>query len=116
MRRDLRARTKDFALRIVRMYRALPKTTEAQVLGRQVLKSGTSVGANYREAYRARSDAEFLAKMGDSLRELDETAYWLELLVESEIVPADKMAALQDETNQLIAIFTTIIKNKKDGK
>jgi four helix bundle protein len=82
-------------------------------LGKQVLRSGTSVGANYREAFRARSDAEFLAKMGDSLRELDETAYWLELLVESGIVPSEKLADLQDETDQLIAIFTTIIKKKK---
>jgi four helix bundle protein len=78
---DLRERTKDFALRVVRMFSALPKTTEAQVLGKQVLRSGTSVGANYREAFRARSKHEFIAKCGDSLRELEESAYWLELLV-----------------------------------
>ena len=113
MRQPLRGRTKLFALRIIRMYTQLPKKTEVQVMGKQVLRSGTSVGANYREAYRARSDAEFVAKMGDSLRELDETAYWLELLVESNNVPSNKMADLLDETNQLIAIFTTIIKNKK---
>ena len=83
---DLRERTKEFALRIVRMFSAVPKTTEAQVLGKQVLRSGTSVGANYREAYRGRSKAEFIAKCGDSLRELEETAYWLELLVDSSIV------------------------------
>ena len=70
--RDLRDRTKDFALRVVRMFSSVPKTTEAQVLGRQVLRSGTSVGANYREAYRGRSRAEFIAKCGDSLRELEE--------------------------------------------
>jgi four helix bundle protein len=70
---DLRKRTKDFALRIVRMFSALPKTTVAQVLGRQVLRSGTSVGANYREAFRGRSRAEFISKCGDSLRELEET-------------------------------------------
>ena len=116
MRQPLRERTKIFTLRIIRMYTQLPKATEAQVMGKQVLRSGTSVGANYREAYRARSDAEFIAKMGDSLRELDETAYWLELLVESNIAPSNKMAVLLDETDQLIAIFTTIIKNKKDGK
>jgi four helix bundle protein len=110
---DLKERTKAFALRIIKLYTALPKRTEAQVMGKQVLRSGTSVGANYREAYRARSDAEFIAKMGDCLRELDETTYWLELLVEADIVPAPKLAPLMDETDQLIAIFTTIVKKKK---
>jgi hypothetical protein len=70
--KDLRRRTKEFALQIIRVFSELPKTTEAQVLGKQVLRSGTSVGANYREAYRARSRAEFIAKCGDSLRELEE--------------------------------------------
>ncbi|CAN5555905.1 four helix bundle protein [soil metagenome] len=83
---DLRDRTKGFALRIVRMFSALPKTTEAQVLGKQLLRSGTSIGANYREAFRARSKAEFIAKCGDCLREIEESAYWLELLVESGVV------------------------------
>lgn len=110
---DLRERTKALALRIIRMYMTLPSTTEAQILGKQVLRAGTSIGSNYREAYRARSDAEFIAKLGDSLKELDETAYWLELLVEAGIVPANKLSSLMDETNQLIAIFTTIIKKKK---
>ena len=85
--KDLQIRTKEFALRVIRLYCALPKSTEAQVLGKQVLRSGTSVGANYREANRARSRAEFIAKIGDCLKELDETAYWLELLSESSIVP-----------------------------
>jgi four helix bundle protein len=111
--KDLKIRTKSFSLRIVKMYAQLPKTTEAQVMGKQVLRSGTSVGANYREAYRSRSDAEFVAKIGDCLKELDETEYWLELLVESEIVTSAKMADLLDETNQLIAILTTITKNTK---
>ena len=75
--RDLKQRTKAFALRIVRMYSALPKEAVAQVLGKQVLRSGTSVGANYREANRGRSKAEFIAKMGDCLKELEETEYWL---------------------------------------
>ena len=111
--RDLAEGTKRFALRVVAMYSTLPKSTEAQVMGKQVLRSGTSVGANYREANRARSKAEFIAKLGDSLKELDETAYWLELLVESGIVPAPKLASLQDECNQLLAIFTTVSKNAK---
>lgn len=106
-------RTTDFALRVVRMFVGLPKTEEARVLGRQVLRSGTSVGANYREAQRARSKAEFIAKIGDCLKELDETSYWLELLVRSEIVSEAKLANLRDETDQLLAIFTTISKNAK---
>ena len=114
MSTDLRQRTKTYALRIINLYTALPKTTVAQVIGKQLLRSGTSVGANYREAYRARSTAEFLAKMGLCRQELEETAYWLELLTESETIPAPKLTALQDETDQLLAIFTSIIKRTKD--
>ena len=148
------------------MFSALPKTTEAQVLGKQLLRCGTSIGANYREAYRARSKPEwsewderhrryrregsgervgrranqFIAKCGDSLRELEEwselgsrdmdsqtregsgradgnsasqTAYWLELLVEAEIVSTDKLRPLQDECDELTAIFVTILKRSK---
>jgi len=110
---DLRERTKAFALRIVRLYVMLPKTTEAQVIGKQVLRSGTSIGAHYREASRARSDAEFVSKIGIALQELDETSYWLELLVEAEIVPSGRLDALQQETEELIAIFVTIVKKVK---
>jgi len=110
---DLRERTTAFALRIVKMFTALPKSAEAQVLGKHVLRSGTSVGANYREAFRARSKPEFISKLGDCLKELDESAYWLELLVESGMVPAMRLSALQDECNQLTAIFTTIAKKSK---
>jgi four helix bundle protein len=110
---DLRVRTKEFALRIVRMFVALPKTEVARVLGKQALGSGTSIGANFREAHRARSKAEFVAKVGDCLKELDETSYWLELLLESNIVPAAKLSALQDECQQLLAILTTISKKSK---
>jgi four helix bundle protein len=113
---ELRERTKLFGLRIVKMFVALPKSDEARVLGKQVLRSGTSVGANYREAHRARSKAEFVSKVGDCLKELDETAYWLELLTESGIVKPTKLAALQDETNQLLAILTTISKNTKNPR
>lgn len=83
---DLRVRTTSFGLRIIRMFPALPKTTEAQVLGKQVLRSGTSVGANYREAFRARSRPEFISKCGDCLREIEETGYWLDLLIDGELV------------------------------
>jgi four helix bundle protein len=111
--RDLRERTEEFALRIIRMYTALPKTPVAKVLGGQVLRSGTSVGANYREACRARSKAEFVAKCGDCLKELDETDYWLGLLVKSGTVEDRLMAHLIAETGELTAIFVTIIKNTK---
>ena len=110
---DLRTRTREFALRIIRLYSSLPKTTEAQVLGKQVLRSGTSVGAQYREGQRAKSDADFINKNEGALQELDETAYWLELLVESNIVPAEKLAPLQKETDELIAIFVTIVTKVK---
>src|SRR4030095_15218800 len=110
---DLWRRTKEFALRIIRMFGTLPKSAEAQVLGKQLLRSGTSVGANYREAFRARSKAEFIAKVGDSLREIEESAYWLELLVEGRIVPVGKLDALCKETDELIAIFVSILKTSK---
>jgi four helix bundle protein len=111
---DLRDRTKAFALRIIQMFPSLPNTTEAQVLGKQLLRSGTSVGANYCEAYRGRSKAEFISKCGDSLRELEETAYWLELLADAKIVPVEKLLAVRKECDELIAIFVTILKRSKD--
>ncbi len=111
----LRQRTKAYALRIIKLYSALPKTTEAQVLGRQLLRSGTSVGANYREGYRARSDAEMAAKFSICIQELDETAYWIELLVESGLVSEPLLAPLLDETSQLIAMFTSAVR-KLRGK
>ena len=110
---DLSERTKSFALRIIRLYTALQKGTLAQTLGKQVLRSGTSVGANYREAKRSRSRNEFIAKIGDCLKELDETAYWLELLTESEILSDSKTRALSTECDELIAILTTISKKTK---
>src|SRR5207253_134222 len=106
-------RTKEHALRIIRLYRALPKETVAQVLGRQGLRSGTSVGAHYREATRARSPAEFISKINGGLQELDETAYWIELLTESNVLPARKTSALSAETNELMAIFVASINTTK---
>ena len=112
---DLTIRTKDFSLRIIRMFSALPKTTAAQVMGKQVLRSGTSVGAILREANRSRSKSEFISKIGDCLKELNETAYWLELLTDSGILAPAKFAALREECDQLLAIFTTISKKTKSG-
>jgi hypothetical protein len=144
MKTDLKKRTKEFALRNIRLFGALPKRTEAQVLGKQLLRSATSVGASYREANRARSDSEFIAKIGICLQELDDeerqlgdggttaaeaqrrehfrvplgrkceqSSYWMELLIEAEIIFADKRQDLQDETEQLLAILTTISKKVK---
>ena len=103
---ELRKRTKRFALRIIRLYRSLPLKNDAQVLGKQVLRRGTSVGANYRAAGRARSRAEFASKLGIVVEEIDETGYWLELMIESGIVSAEKLTELCAEARELTAIFT----------
>src|SRR5438132_12300360 len=110
---ELKTRTKSFALDIVRVFSALPRRTEAQVLGRQLLESGTSVGAQYHEAQRAKSDRDFVSKIEGSLQELEETEYWLELLAESGFGPTERLNLLKRETNELISIFVTIVKNAK---
>ena len=101
-----RDRTKDFALRVIRLYRSLPFRTYTQVLGKQLLRCGTSVAANYRAVCRARSKAEFVAKMGVVVEEADEAVLWLELMAESGIVALDKTEALLREANELTAIFS----------
>jgi four helix bundle protein len=112
--KDLRARTKAFALRILRLYAALDKTSaEAQILGKQLLRSGTSVGAHHREAHRARSTAEFISKMEGGLQELDETGYGLELLVEGGLVPEARLTDLCRETQELTAIFVSSVRTAK---
>lgn len=103
----LRDRTKAFAIRIIHLFRALPKSPDAQVIGRQILRSGTSVGANYRSACRARSRQEFAARIGIVLEEADETVFWLELLDETGAVKHERMADLLTEARELTAIFTT---------
>jgi four helix bundle protein len=103
---QLRERTKSFAIRIVRLFRSLPNSREAQVIGNQVLRSGTSIGANYRAVCRARSRAEFIAKLGVVVEEADETIFWLELLADTAVVPADKLKDLITETHELTAIST----------
>ena len=112
-RQDLRQRTKAFALRIIKLYTALPKSVEAQVLGKQILRSGTSVGAHYHEACRAKSDADFIHKVEGGLQELEETFYWLELLGEANIFSEDRLKPLHQETEELIAMFVTMVKNVK---
>jgi four helix bundle protein len=111
--RDLRLRTRSFALRIVRLYTKLPKSAEAQVLGKQLLRSGTSVGAHYHEATRARSDAEFISKLEGGLQELEETVYWLNLLIDSGIVKKEQLSDLCEEANELAAILVTSVKTVK---
>jgi four helix bundle protein len=102
---DLRQRTKEFALRIIKLFRALPKTEEARILGRQVLRSGTAVAANYRSACRARSRADFISKIGITVEEADETAFWLELIVGASIIKRSKLESLLAEANELVRIF-----------
>jgi four helix bundle protein len=110
---DLKERTKLFALRIVKLYRSLPKSQEALVLGKQILRSGTSIGANYRAASRARSRAEFVAKLGIVLEEADETEYWLELITETGIFPEARMQELREEAEELVSIFVASLRSAK---
>ena len=102
---ELKERSKQFAIRVIRLFRALPKTDVARVLGRQLLRSGTAVAANYRAVCRARSKAEFIARIGVVVEEIDESVLWLELLVETDIVPLARMESLLAEANALLAIF-----------
>ncbi len=111
--KDLKVRTKQFALRVIRVFTSLPTTTVGQTLGKQFLRSGTSVGAHYREACRARSDAEFISKIEGGLQELEETIYWLELVVEAELIPADRLADLLQEASELNAILTASVRTVK---
>jgi four helix bundle protein len=110
---DLSSRTRAFAVAIIRFHSELPRTAEAQVIARQLLRSGTSVGAHYREATRARSDAEFISKLEGGLQELEETRYWIELLRDADIIPWPRLVDLDAEADQLTAIFVTIARNRK---
>ena len=110
---DLKVRTRKFALRVINLYCAMPKRTESQVLGKQMLRSGTSVGAHYREALRARSTAEYISKLEGGMQELEETMYWFELIVDSEIFSKPRISALAKEADELMAILTTIVKRQK---
>jgi four helix bundle protein len=106
-------RAKAFALRIVHLFTSLPRTDVARVLGRQMLRSGTSVGAHGREAFRGRSTAEVISKLEVAIQELDETMYWLELLVQAEIVSAERVESLLAEANELLAILVASVKTMK---
>ena len=111
---ELRARTKKFALDIVRLVESLPRTRVASILGVQLLRSGTSVGANYRAACRGRTPAEFVSKIGIVIEEADESLYWLELLADSGAVKPEMVADLMKEANELVAIFTASSKTVRN--
>lgn len=103
---ELRERTKRFAMRIVRLFRSLPRTPDAQVMGKQLLRSGTSVAANYRAVCRARSRAEFIARMGMVVEAADESLFWLEMLHDNKVLEPARLEPLLDEAKELTAIFT----------
>jgi len=110
---DIADRTQAFALAVIRLYTNLPRSTTAQVIGRQLLRSGTSVGANYREARRSRSPAEYVSKVETALQELDETDYWLQLLVGADILKPERIASLRNEADELLSILVTCTRKAK---
>jgi len=110
---EFKARTKAFALRILRLVGALPKTRSSDVIGKQLLRSGTAVGANYRAACRARSQADFVAKMGIVEEECDESVYWIELLVESEEI---KKALVEDLLREANEILSMVVASRKTAR
>jgi len=113
---ELKKRLKEYALRIIRLYEALPKSGAVHVITHQLLRSGTSPGAQYREACRAKSDADFISKIEGALQELDESEYWLELLIDGGYETEKKLKPLRDETNELMAIFVSIVTRTKSKR
>lgn len=113
---ELKKRTKQFALRILKLTAALPHNEEARVIRNQLARSGTSVASNYRASCRARSRAEFIAKIGTVIEEADESCFWLELIIEGDFLPAVKVASLLEEANELTAIMTTSRKTAEERK
>ena len=110
---EFRDRTKSFAMRVVRLYQSLPSRPDAQILGKQLLRSGTSVAANHRAVYRARSKAEFISKICVVLEEADESVFWIELLGDCGIVPKRKLEALHKEAIELVKIFSAARRTSK---
>ena len=114
--KGLEARTKRFALQVIELFSTLPHSPVAQVLGRQLLRSGTSVGAQYREAMRGKSLADFISKMEGSLQEIEETRYWLELLLESGTLSEDRITPVKKEADELVAMFVASVRTAKRNK
>lgn len=109
----LKLRTYVLARRIVKLVLAMPRITVGNVLGKQVLRSGTSIGANYREAMRARSRAEFVAKLGDCLKEAEETSFWLELIMDESVIPPARVSDLRDEVGEITAMLVASINSAR---
>jgi four helix bundle protein len=114
--REFKRQTKDIALRVIRLFGALPKSAEAQVLGRQLLRSGTSIGSNYRAACRAVSRADLLSKLGDVEEEADETLYWMELLVEAHIIPEARLGKLMADVDRVLGMVVKSIKTVRSRR
>lgn len=110
---DLKNRTKQYALRIIKLVEELPKTTTGRAISNQLIRSGTSIGANYRSALRARSKVEFIAKIGTVIEEADESAFWLEIIIESRLLKEELVKSILQETNELTAIFVSTRKSSK---
>jgi four helix bundle protein len=113
---DLKKRTKKFALRVIKSVQSLPKTPLAKHIGGQLMRSGTSVAANYRASCRAKSKADFIAKMGIVEEEADESAFWMEMLVDTNLIKLNLVEDLLDEANQLVGIFVSSINTARGGK
>ena len=112
---DSKRRTKQLGLRVIKLVESLPNTKSGRVIGNQILRSATSVGANYRAACCGRSKAEFIAKVGISIEEADETMYWLEMLIEAGIMPEEKLSALHKEADEIVAILTASVKTARQN-
>jgi len=102
---ELKERTKQFALRVIKLVEALPKTTTGRAIGHQLVRAGTSVGANYRAACKARSTAEFIARLGTVEEEADESAFWMELIIEAELMKGERLLRLLQEADEIVAIM-----------
>jgi len=112
---EMKARTKAFAVRIIKFYKRLPRTDEARVLGRQVLRSGTSLAANYRAVCRAKSQADFISKMGTVVEETDESLLWLELFEDAELISKEKLKPLKQEAEELLRIFSRSLNTARNS-
>ncbi len=110
---ELKRRTKEFAKRVMKLCRRLPATEEGRLIRNQLFRAGTSVGSNYRAACRGRSKADFISKLGIVLEETDESLYWIELIVETELMKGDLLGPLMDEANELIAIWVSSLNTAK---
>ncbi|MCL2339272.1 MAG: four helix bundle protein [Proteobacteria bacterium] len=113
---ELKNRTKDFALRIAKLVDALPKTLNGRAIGSQLIRSGTSVAANYRAALRARSQSEFISKIGTVVEEADETVFWLEFIIDSGLLKKSRIELLKKEAEELLSIFCATQISSKNRK